>query len=105
MGGMAAGDVKLLGAVGSIVGPGNIFLVFLVTALLGGLYSLGMMVQAFGLWGMVQRLALIIKTVLLTGKLHLALESKERADVKLRYGLVIALGTLTVHFWQWIGIV
>ncbi len=34
--GMGAGDVKLMAAVGAIVGPANWFLIFLATALLGG---------------------------------------------------------------------
>jgi prepilin peptidase CpaA len=38
--GMGAGDVKLMAAIGSIVGPGNWLGIFLATALLGGLVSL-----------------------------------------------------------------
>ena len=38
--GRRAGDVKLLAAVGSITGPGNCFLVFLLTAILGGAIAL-----------------------------------------------------------------
>jgi len=104
MGGMAAGDVKLLAAVGSILGPVNVFLVFLMTAMLGGIYALGMMVHQFGLLGMVQRLGLIFKTFVLTGKLKSALEGNDQAQLKLRYGLIIALGTLTFQFWNWVGI-
>ena len=35
-----AGDVKLLAAVGAIVGPGNCFWVFLLTAILGGVIAM-----------------------------------------------------------------
>src|SRR3569833_3024733 len=35
-----AGDVKLLAAVGAIVGPGSCFWVFLLTALLGGIIAM-----------------------------------------------------------------
>jgi prepilin peptidase CpaA len=35
-----AGDVKLLAAVGAIVGPGNCFWVFLLTAVLGGVIAM-----------------------------------------------------------------
>jgi prepilin peptidase CpaA len=38
--GMGAGDVKLMAAIGAIVGPGNWLNIFLVTALLGGAASL-----------------------------------------------------------------
>jgi len=35
-----AGDVKLLAAVGAITGPGNCFWIFLLTAILGGIIAL-----------------------------------------------------------------
>ncbi len=37
---MGAGDAKLMGAVGAIVGPGNWFGIFLATAVLGGVVGL-----------------------------------------------------------------
>jgi prepilin peptidase CpaA len=37
-----AGDVKLLAAVGAITGPGNCFWVFLLTAVLGGLIAVAL---------------------------------------------------------------
>jgi len=37
---MGAGDVKLMAAVGSFVGPGDWFLIFLITAILGGVIAL-----------------------------------------------------------------
>lgn len=40
LGGMGAGDVKLMGAIGSMVGPGNWFLIFLISAILGGVFAL-----------------------------------------------------------------
>ena len=104
MGGMAAGDVKLMAAVGSFLGPINIFLVFLMTAVLGGFYSLGMMIQDFGLGGMSSRLRVIVKTFFLTGSVKLAFSCDDPHQKKLRYGLVIALGTLCYQFWYWVGI-
>lgn len=43
MGGMGAGDVKLLGAVGSFLGAKGVFWTFLFSAIAGGLYSLILM--------------------------------------------------------------
>src|SRR5712692_9909112 len=37
---MGAGDAKLMAAVGSIVGPGNWIILFVVTAILGGVAAL-----------------------------------------------------------------
>ncbi len=104
LGGMAAGDVKLLGAVGAILGPVEVFLVFLMTAILGGLYALGVMVHQGGLVGTVQQIGLIVKTFFLTGKVGIAFVAQNSTQPKLRYGLVIALGTLTFQFWYWIGV-
>jgi prepilin peptidase CpaA len=39
MGVMGAGDVKLMGAVGSILGPAGVFKAFLFTAIVGGIYT------------------------------------------------------------------
>src|SRR5262245_62152544 len=40
-GGMGAGDVKLFGAVGALVGPSALVIVFVFTGLLGGVVALG----------------------------------------------------------------
>jgi prepilin peptidase CpaA len=40
MGGMGAGDVKALAALGALLGPGTIFQVFLYTGLVGGLMAI-----------------------------------------------------------------
>ncbi len=104
LGGMAAGDVKLLGAVGAILGPVEVFLVFLMIAVLGGLYAVGVLVHQGGLVGTVQRIGLIGKTFFLTGKVGVAFASRSASQPKLRYGLVIALGTLTFQLWYWIGV-
>lgn len=105
MGGMAAGDVKLMAAVGAFVGPLNVFLVFLMTAILGGFYSIGMMIQGLGFRGMLERVGMMFKTLFLTRKVKMAFVGNDESEVKLRYGLVIALGTLTFQFWYWIGFV
>ena len=50
-GGMGAGDVKLFGAVGSFVGPQALVLVFVFTALLGGVAAAGMAIWRRSLSG------------------------------------------------------
>jgi prepilin peptidase CpaA len=40
---MGAGDVKLMAAVGAFVGPGNWFMIFLITALIGGVIALSVL--------------------------------------------------------------
>ena len=63
-----------------------------------------MMIQCLGFRGMLSHVGRMFKTLFLTGKIKLAFAGNTESDVKLRYGLVIALGTLTFQFWYWIGI-
>jgi len=105
MGGMAAGDVKLLAAVGSILGPENVFQVFLIATLLGGLYALGGMIQESGLQGMFRRVWAMLTTLLLTGKVKGTLPDLQQSQMKLRYGLVIALGTIAIQLPNWTGVI
>ena len=48
IGSMGAGDVKLLAALGAFVGPAQIFAVFLLCAMLGGVVGLVVLVRRFG---------------------------------------------------------
>src|SRR6202167_2144202 len=41
MGGMGAGDVKLAAAIGAWIGPGQLFIALVVTAMAGGIMVLG----------------------------------------------------------------
>ena len=48
LGGMGAGDVKLLGAAGAWLGPAGVFQAFVFTAALGGLYAITFWLSAAG---------------------------------------------------------
>ena len=45
IGGVGGGDVKLIGAIGSLLGPGLILKIFVVSAIFGGIFSLISMVR------------------------------------------------------------
>lgn len=79
LGGMGAGDVKLLGAVGSIVGYKNIILIFMYSGLSGLLLVL--------LWIIISPER--IKFLITTGQLLPAVDKKQ----KIPYGVAIFLGT------------
>lgn len=98
LGGMGAGDVKLLGAVGAVIGPVDVFVAFLTTACLGGLYAIGLMVVTWGLPSTAERVRAILTTWFVTKVLTVSVPGDRQP--KLRYGLVIGLGTLASQAWR-----
>lgn len=91
-GGMGAGDVKLMAAVGAMVGPYGVLSIALLSALIGGLYALGAMSYQWGIAAVGQRLVYAAYGAVLTGGTGWMKEF--RLPFKLRYGLAIAGGTL-----------
>jgi prepilin peptidase CpaA len=84
-GGMGAGDVKLFGTVGALVGPEALVLVFVFTGLLGGVAAIGLSLARGRLRETVDR----------TGQLVAGIRSGVSADsLRLPYGVVIAGGVL-----------
>ncbi len=94
--GMGAGDVKLMAAVGALVGPGNWFQIFIATALLGG--------AAAGLFALMKgrlRETLCNLYFLLTDLVSLRapyrtnpqLDFRSAGSLSLPHGVLIALGS------------
>jgi len=94
MGGMGAGDAKLMGAVGALLGPQGVFLAFILTALIGGGYAVAILAFYGNLGRTLQRYWLVLRTFFMTGKLTYMPPSEEEAKPRLRYGVAIALGTI-----------
>jgi prepilin peptidase CpaA len=93
LGGLGAGDVKLVAASGSLLGPFGIMWAVCVTAMVGGLCALGLLVRRLGWAGMVQWIWSWLKTLVLLGGKPPALPSRENR-LALRYAPIFALGTL-----------
>lgn len=91
-GGIGAGDVKLMAAIGAMVGPHGVLAVALLSALTGGLYALGAMGYHWGIAATGQRLVYAACGVVLAGGAGWMKEFQ--LPFKLRYGLAIAGGTL-----------
>jgi prepilin peptidase CpaA len=92
MGGMGAGDVKLMAAVGSFLGPRGVLYAAMLTGLLGGVYAVAAMASCWGLRATVQQIVAMLTT--LSFPQEDTLSSTKRAPFRLRYALVISLGTL-----------
>lgn len=91
MGGMGAGDVKLMGAVGGILGPGGVFQAFLFTSIVGGVYALLVVVANPDYRN---RYKLILTRLIMEKRFSYIRPSEKEQNIKLRYGIAIAAGTL-----------
>ena len=100
IGGMGAGDAKLLGAVGGILGPGGVFTAFLFTAVVGGIYALALLTVRGYFTQALRQVAGFVKTFLLTGTLVFPAVPKRRRGLELYYGFAIALGTFLSVSWK-----
>jgi len=95
LGGMGAGDVKLMAAVGSLLGPQGVFEAFLGTALMGGMYALIILAAKGYLLETLKRFGLMIKTFFMTNKFIYIPPAREEKAPLLCYGVAISLGTLS----------
>lgn len=93
IGGLGAGDVKLVAATGSLLGPLGIISALFATAMVGGLCVFGLLVKQLGWPGMVRWIWSWLKTLVLLGGKPPALPSTERR-LTLRYAPIFAIGTL-----------
>lgn len=93
VGAMGAGDVKLLAAVGSLIGAEGVLSASIMAMLLGGLYAIAMMMSHCGVRESFNRMLTIFKScVFMPGSLSAFTPVK--GPPQLRYALVIGLGTL-----------
>ena len=93
MGMMGAGDVKLMGAVGSFLGPQGAFVAFLYSAIVGGLYALFVLARSKALKEAAGRYGMMIRGYVGTGQL-IYIPPEEGKLPPLCYGLAISLGTI-----------
>lgn len=104
MGGMGAGDAKLMGAIGAVIGPRGVFTAFLFTAIAGGVYALLiLLIRRQETKGFFDRHVLTLKTLVLTGQFIRVPASEDERKPKLSYGIAIALGTMLYIWLEWSG--
>jgi prepilin peptidase CpaA len=103
--GMGAGDVKLMAAIGSIVGAANWFGIFVVTALIGGVVAIILLLMRARLRDSLWNVGFLLKRL---GTLQLPyareeLDISSPKSIKLPHGLVIACGSLLfiIGAWTW----
>lgn len=102
LGGMGAGDVKLLAAIGALMGTSFVFYSFIYTALIGGLIAIVLIIKQKGfINGIVVPLKLLIYTIFFfRSKLGTLLSSsKDHSSISFPYGVAIVLGTICTLVW------
>ncbi|WP_111412472.1 A24 family peptidase [Billgrantia lactosivorans] len=105
MGFTGAGDAKLMGAVGTFLGPLGVLQAGLASILVGGviglLFAASAMINRNTLspWS---RYGLMLKTLVVTGRpIYIAPQEGEVMGKKFPFAVSIALGTTGWMIWQW----
>ena len=104
MGGMGAGDAKLMGMVGGFLGMKAVFYAFLVSALIGGLYAVLVIVVhriRHQNW-LISINPAFLMSIGLGNIVHLLHCESEKGNSKPRlcYGVAIAIGTISYVVWN-----
>jgi prepilin peptidase CpaA len=95
MGGMGAGDAKLMGAAGAMLGPKGVIIAGAISMVFGGIYAMALLAihQDFSR-SLLRRMGLTLRTFLLTSQIILIPSGKNEKQPTLVYGIPIALGTM-----------
>jgi prepilin peptidase CpaA len=97
IGGMGAGDVKLLAGVGAWVGATHTFWAFLVSALVGGVIALGMVIYRRRWQHHQSQFWMILSEILVIrdpNQLAAVAAERKSSMMLLPYGIPIAIGTI-----------
>ena len=101
LGGMGAGDAKLMGAVGAVLGAQGVFNAVIFTVIIGGFYSILLLIACQkNCRKFITSSALMVKTLAYTGKFICIPLNEQEEKPKLCYGIAITLGTLFTVWWK-----
>jgi len=93
-GAMGAGDVKLLAAIGALIGPVNVFIAALMTILSGGLIAVFYIAARGGLRPMIRRYNTMLILLVALQPQYIPPAPGEAAGLRFPYALAIACGTV-----------
>ena len=99
MGGMGAGDVKLMGAVGGLLGPKGVFMAFLFTAVIGAIWAFTLLTFHGYLKETTKRFKTTLETFILTRRFVYTSPPEGEKRPGLCYGVAIAAGTFISVVW------
>ena len=99
LGGMGAGDVKLMAAIGALMGTSFVFYSFIYTALIGGAIALVLIFKQKGIWMTLKNF--FFNLTFLRGNLGSMIINKDEqsSSISFPYGVAIVLGTFCTLIW------
>ena len=99
---MGAGDVKLMGAIGAVVGPSQVTGVLLATAIFGGLLAIVYALYRRRMISTLKNVGSVLRFHAWAGaQAHPELNLDNPSALRMPYGLAIALGTLYAFVTVW----
>ncbi len=100
LGGMGAGDVKALAALGTWLGPGLTLMLFLYMAMAGGVLALGVLIYKGILWAKLRQYWSYLVSFILFRPTGMSPGPGPKAEIPgIPYGVAIALGMVAL-FWR-----
>ncbi|MEA3411735.1 MAG: A24 family peptidase [Pseudomonadota bacterium] len=102
IGGMAAGDVKLMAMVGAFLGLKGALFATGLSIIAGGLLGLLILISRKGFLTWIRRMLMSLRLLLTTGNPRLAYippAPNEPAALRFPYALAITIGTLAAVYW------
>jgi prepilin peptidase CpaA len=101
LGGMGAGDVKLMAAIGALMGTSFVFYSFIYTALIGGVISILLIIKSRGFLNTIKSFFFNLSNVVLfrSNLGSLIIPSKNSNSISFPYGVAIVLGTFCTLVW------
>lgn len=99
---MGAGDVKLLAAIGSLVGPSHAVIVLLATAICGGVLAIIYAICSGRIGATLKNVGVVLKFHSSSGmQAHPEINLDNPSALRMPYGLAIAAGTLYSFVGTW----
>lgn len=99
LGGMGAGDVKLMAAIGSLMGTSFVFYSFIYTALIGGVIAVLLIIKSRGFKNTVKSFFFNIAFLRSSSLGSMSISKDKKNSITFPYGVAIVLGTLCHLAW------
>ncbi|MBS8266578.1 prepilin peptidase [Mesobacillus boroniphilus] len=100
LGGMGAGDVKLMAAIGALMGASFVFYSFIYTAIIGGIIALVLIAKKRGIINPIKSLLFNLTFFRSNlGSMIIADKEQKHSSISFPYGVAIVLGTFCNLVW------